>query len=104
MLVETTRGAYLASCTYRVGKGAGAWRYHPPPYIAEVRERVDLYMYPASSFMACYKLRFTLFLLMLPVTWDVWHMGKKTAAYTIWWGKNEEKNHLEDLGMDGWLC
>lgn len=76
-------GAYLASCTNRVGNGAGAWPYHPPPYIAEVKERVDLYMYPASSFTACYKLRF-IFFLMLPVMPDVWHMGEKRAAYTIW--------------------
>ena len=80
VLVETTRGDYLASCTYRVGKGAGAWPYHPPPYNAEVKERVDLYLYPTSSFMTCYNLRFN-FSLMLPVMWDVRHMGGKTAAH-----------------------
>lgn len=65
MLVETSRGAYLASCTYRVsflvGKGAGAWPYHPPPYIAEVKEGVNLYLYLASAFMARYNLRVSFF-------------------------------------------
>jgi len=76
-------GTYLAFSTYRVsylaGTGAGAWPYHPPPYIVEVKERVDLYLYPA---MARYKLRF-IFFLVLPVMWDVRHMGVETSVYKI---------------------
>jgi hypothetical protein len=37
---------------YRVipgGKAAGAWRYHPSPSRAEVKERVDLYSYSPSE-------------------------------------------------------
>jgi len=37
---------------YRVfpgGKAAGAWRDHPPPPGAEVKERVELYLYSPSG-------------------------------------------------------
>jgi len=32
---------------------------HPPQSIAEVKERVELYIYSPSAFMACYKVKFT---------------------------------------------
>jgi len=31
------------------GKAAGAWYYHPPPSSAEVKERVELYLYSPSG-------------------------------------------------------
>ena len=106
-LVETTPEAYLASCMYRlsflVGKGAGTWPYHPSPYNAEVKERVDLYQYPASAFMALYKFKFTLFS-VIGNAGSVAHIGEKTRADTLFGrGKLKEKDHLEDLGIDGRL-
>jgi hypothetical protein len=28
-------------------------------------------------------------------------MGKKKGAYRFWWGNPKERDHLEDLGVDG---
>jgi hypothetical protein len=34
---------------FRGGRVAGAWLNHPPPYIAEVKESVELYFYSSSG-------------------------------------------------------
>jgi hypothetical protein len=39
----------------RPGRGV----YHPPPSSLEVKERVDLYLYPVSAFVACAGVNFT---------------------------------------------
>ena len=28
-------------------------------------------------------------------------MGDRRGAYWIWWGDQRERDHLEDLGVDG---
>ena len=45
--VQTGPGAHPAS--YTMGKAAGAWRWPPIPYRAEVKERVELYLYSLSG-------------------------------------------------------
>jgi hypothetical protein len=52
--VQTGPGAHPASCTmgigsFRGGKAAGAWRWQPTPSRAEVKERVELYLYSPSG-------------------------------------------------------
>jgi len=29
------------------------------------------------------------------------HVRKRSGVYRVWWGKLKERNHLEDLGVDG---
>jgi hypothetical protein len=42
------------------GKGAGAWRWPPTPFSAEVKESVELYLYsPFLAFVACSRANFT---------------------------------------------
>ena len=41
------------------GKSAGAWRLPPTPSSAEVKERVELYLYAPSAFVTCSKMTFT---------------------------------------------
>jgi len=48
---RATVGAHPASCTIGTGffpgvKAAGAWRWPPIPFSAEIKERVELYLYP----------------------------------------------------------
>ena len=31
------------------------------------------------------------------------HTGEKRKKFGIWWGKLKERNHLEDLDVDGWI-
>jgi hypothetical protein len=52
--VQTGPGAHPASCTMGTGslsrgKGAEAWRWSPTPSSAEVKERVELYLYSPSG-------------------------------------------------------
>jgi len=52
--VQTDPGAHPASCTcvpglFLEGKTAGAWCWLPTPSIAEVKERVELYLYSLSG-------------------------------------------------------
>ena len=46
--VQTVPGDYPVHSGYRVfpgGKAVGTWRWPPTPYSAEVKERVELYLY-----------------------------------------------------------
>ena len=47
------------------GKAGGVSRCPPTPSSVEVKERVELYMYPCLSLHACYKINFTLYLIFL---------------------------------------
>ena len=52
--VQTSFGAYPASCTMGTGSFPGGKRLgrdvdHPPPSSAEVKERVELYLYSSSG-------------------------------------------------------
>ena len=52
--IRTGPGAHPAFCTMRTGsflggKAAGAWRWPPTPYSAEVKERVGLHLYSTSG-------------------------------------------------------
>jgi hypothetical protein len=64
--VQTGPRAYPASCTMGTGSFPGIKRPgrgvdHPPPSSAEVKERVELYLYsPLWDFMACSRVNFTL--------------------------------------------
>ena len=40
-------------------KTTGAWLYHPPPSRAEVKERVEVYLYSLRIFVACSRMNFT---------------------------------------------
>ena len=54
------------------GKAAGAWRWPPAPSIAEVKERVELYLYsPLWAFVACSRVNFTITYFNFTVTDDV---------------------------------
>jgi hypothetical protein len=63
--VQTDPGAYPASCTIRTVSFPGVKRPgrgvdHPPSSSAEVKERVELYLYsPVWAFIACYRENFT---------------------------------------------
>jgi hypothetical protein len=57
LYVQTGPGAHPAS--YKMGTGSfpgvnrpGRGVEHPPPYTAEVKERVALYLYSPSAFVA----------------------------------------------------
>jgi hypothetical protein len=53
--------------------------------------------------MALYKFKFTLFS-VIGNAGSVAHIGEKTRADTLFGrGKLKEKDHLEDLGIDGRL-
>jgi len=41
------------------GKAARSWPLSSIPLIVEVKERVELYLYPLWVFMACYRMNFT---------------------------------------------
>jgi hypothetical protein len=43
-------------------KAAGAWRWSPTPSSAEVKERVELYLYPLWAFVACSRVNLTFFI------------------------------------------
>jgi len=52
--VQTGSGSHLASCTMGTGsltgvKAAGSWRSPSTPSSAEVKERVELYLYSPSG-------------------------------------------------------
>ena len=52
--VQNSPGAHAASCTMRTGSFPGVKRQgrgvdHPPPSSAEVKERVELYLYSPSG-------------------------------------------------------
>jgi len=52
--IQTGPGAHPASCTMGTRSFPGAKRpgcgvYHPPPSSAEVKERVELYLYSPSG-------------------------------------------------------
>jgi hypothetical protein len=63
--VQNRPGAYLATCIMGTGSFPGVKRPglsvdHPPPSSAEVKERVELYLYsPSGPFMACSRVNFT---------------------------------------------
>jgi hypothetical protein len=69
--VQTGPGVHPASYTMRTGlirgeKRVGCGVNHPPPSSAEVKERVELYLYsPSLVFMAGYNVNFTLYLYTL---------------------------------------
>jgi hypothetical protein len=68
--VQTESEAPVASFTTGTGSFQGVKRPgcgidHPPPYGAEVKERVELYVYTIWAFMTYSRLNFT-FLLSLP--------------------------------------
>ena len=44
--LELTRPPPMGTGAFPWGKAAGARRYHPPPSAVEVKETVDLYLYP----------------------------------------------------------
>jgi hypothetical protein len=45
-----------------VGKVAGVWRWQPVPSSAEIKRRLELYVYvlPLWGFLACYRVNFTI--------------------------------------------
>jgi hypothetical protein len=51
---------YYGYRVFSTGKTAGAWRWPPTPSSAEVKERVELYLYfPYGIFMTCSRTNFT---------------------------------------------
>ena len=64
-LVQTDPGGptSLLYNEYRVfhgSKAVGTWRWPPIPSSSEVRERIELYLYPLRAFVACSRVNFTL--------------------------------------------
>ena len=62
---------------FHVGKAAGVWRWPPTPSSAEVKERVELYIYilPFWAFLVCYRANFGLHnwtLVFADTTWNKW--------------------------------
>ena len=62
--VQTGPGAHPASYTmgtasFRRVKRPGRRVDHPPPYSAEVKERVELHLYHIWAFVTCYRVNFT---------------------------------------------
>ena len=72
--VQTGPGAHPASCTmgtrsFPWDKAAGAWRWPPTTSSNEVKERVQLYLYPHLwAFVACYRVNFTFTFTWVSVT------------------------------------
>jgi hypothetical protein len=66
--VQAGPGAYSAYYTMVAGSFPGVKRPgrgvdHPPPYSAEVKERVELYpLFPLRAFVAYYRVKFTHFI------------------------------------------
>jgi len=52
--IQTSPGPHLSSCTVGTGSFPGVKRPgrvvdHPPPYSAEIKERIELYVYSTSG-------------------------------------------------------
>ena len=74
-LSQSGSGVHPASYTMGTGSFPGVKRPgrgvdHPPPSSAEVKERVELYLYsPSGAFLACYRATFTFtFILYLDIS------------------------------------
>jgi hypothetical protein len=100
----TLPGAYPASYTTCTGSFQGVNRpgsgvEHPPTYSVEIKERVELYLYPNIwAFVACYGVNFTCkFYLYLVMTVNLRVMNFEVLSDLLYCGVTFLKEEKEDV-------
>ena len=82
--IQTSSGSPTAS--YKTGTGSfpevkwpGRGVDYPPPSSAEVKERVELYLYSTSGLVSCYRVNFTF--LTLPLLHESFYDTKTQSLH-----------------------